>query len=78
MNSTDHKDVKNWRNWFSDVQMIGKHFLIYSRSIPDVKRHYTICNCMIPDNRHELIYLCNQITKGEYINFNSRLFGDRD
>ena len=49
----------NWRNWFSDVQMIGKHFLLYSQAVRDVKRHYTICNVMIPDNRNQLIELCN-------------------
>ena len=37
--------------------MIGKHFLLYSRALSEVKRHYTICNCMIPENRDELIKL---------------------
>jgi len=58
MNTTDNHVVKDWRNWFSDIQMIGKHFLIYSQAIKDVKRHYTICNVMIPENRNELMSLC--------------------
>ena len=58
--------------------MIGKHFLLYSSAIRDVKRHYTICNVMIPDNRNELIGLCNKILRGEPVNLNGRLFGDED
>ena len=58
--------------------MIGKHFLLYSKSLSDVKRHYTICNVMIPDNRNELIGLTEQIIKGDSIVCNTRLFGDSD
>lgn len=58
--------------------MIGKHFLLYSQAVRDVKRHYTICNVMIPDNRNELIQLTQQIVKGEPVNCNTRLFGDSD
>ena len=58
MNTTDNRSIKDWRNWFSDVQMIGKHFLIYSQAIKDIKRHYTICNVMIPENKNELVSLC--------------------
>ena len=58
--------------------MIGKHFLLYSQALRDVKRHYTICNVMIPDNRSELISLTEQIIKGESIICNTRLFGDND
>ena len=58
--------------------MIGKHYLLYSQAVRDVKRHYTICNVMIPENRNELIQLCQQIIRGECVNFNQRLFGDSD
>lgn len=58
--------------------MIGKHFLLYSQAVREVKRHYTICNVMIPDNRNELILLTEQIVRGEYVNCNTRLFGDKD
>ena len=78
MNSQDNRIIYNWRNWFSDVQMIGKHFLLYSGAVRDVKRHYTICNVMIPDNYNELIHLTEQIIKGEQVNCNTRLFGDMD
>ena len=57
MNAVDNKPQINWRNWFSDIQMIGNHYLLYSQSQKDVKRHYTICNVMIPENFNELIQL---------------------
>jgi len=69
---------QNWRNWFSDIQMIGKHFLLYSQAVTEVKRHYTICNVMIPDNRNELMHLCDTIIRGDPVDFNGRLFGDDD
>ena len=56
--------------------MIGKHFLLYSAAVRDVKRHYTICNVMIPENKNELIQLTEQIIRGEQVNCNTRLFGD--
>jgi len=56
--------------------MIGKHFLLYSSAVRDVKRHYTICNVMILENRNELLGLCNSIVRGEQVNFNGRPFGD--
>ena len=56
--------------------MIGKHFLVYSHSVREVKRHYTICNVMIPDNYNELIGLTSQIVKGESISCNTSLFGN--
>lgn len=58
--------------------MIGKHFLLYSQALRDVKRHYTICNVMIPENRSELIQLTEQIIRGESIICNTKLFGDAD
>ena len=78
MGSEDSQTIPNWRNWFSDIQMIGKHFLLYSQALRDVKRHYTICNVMIPENRSELIQLTEQIIRGESIICNTKLFGDAD
>lgn len=78
MKTVDEKSVKNFRNWFGDVQMIGKHFLIYSKAIRDVKRHYTICNVMIPENMSELISLSRSVVNNEQVNFNRRLFSDVD
>lgn len=76
MQASNNRPVQNWRNWFSDIQMIGKHFLLYSSAVRDVKRHYTICNVMIPDNRNELMSLCNSISRGGPVTLNGRLFGD--
>jgi hypothetical protein len=36
----------NVKKFYPDVQMIGRHFLIWAESKPLVKRQYTIANCM--------------------------------
>ena len=58
--------------------MIGKHFLVYSSAVRDAKRHYTICNVMIPENRNKLLSLCSAINRGEPVSFNGQQFGDSD
>jgi hypothetical protein len=35
--------------YYSDIQMIGKHFLVRNIKKPRVKRQYTLCNCMKPE-----------------------------
>lgn len=42
----DQQPVHNLRLWYSDLSMIGRHFLVYSQTHPMVKRHYTICSTM--------------------------------
>lgn len=37
------------QKYYSDVQMIGKHFLVHHNKKHAVKRHYTICNCLEPN-----------------------------
>jgi hypothetical protein len=38
--------AKGIKRYYSEIDMIGKHFLVTSESNINVKRHYTICNCM--------------------------------
>ena len=53
----EHKKVNNLKRWYSDVSMIGRHFLVSSQRFPKVKRHYTICSCMRPELLKELLKL---------------------
>ena len=43
------KVVPNFKKWYADLTMIGRHFLVYSANDPHTKRHYTICSTMQPD-----------------------------
>jgi hypothetical protein len=43
----EHNEGSNKpKNHYSDLQMIGKHYLINETSKHLVRRHYTIANCM--------------------------------
>ena len=44
----DEVVVPNFKKWYFDLSMIGRHFLVYTESDPHTKRHYTICNTMQP------------------------------
>lgn len=37
-----------WRHWYNDVDMIGRHFLLYTDENKIHKRQYTICNMIVP------------------------------
>ena len=43
------KKVPNFKKWYFDLTMIGRHFLVNSESDPHTKRQYTICNTLRPD-----------------------------
>lgn len=46
---------------FKSIEMLGKHYLVCSLTHPNVKRHYTISNCMKPavyDEYLRVIDLC--------------------
>ena len=45
----DNKVVHNLKRWYSDVSMMGRHFLVSSMRHPRIKRHYTICSSMRPE-----------------------------
>ena len=40
--------VPNFKKWYSDLNMIGRHFLVCSSVDPHTKRQYTICSTMQP------------------------------
>jgi len=37
-----------FRDFYSDLSMIGRHFVVFDSAAPQIKRQYTICNAMIP------------------------------
>jgi hypothetical protein len=37
--------------------MIGRHFVVFDASVPQIKRQYTICNAMIPSVYEQLCSL---------------------
>lgn len=41
-----HDQTKGVKSFYSDISMIGKHYLVRMTTMPKVKRHYTISNCM--------------------------------
>lgn len=43
----DNQEKGHPKNFYPDLQMIGKHFLINEKSNYQVKRHMTTANCMI-------------------------------
>ena len=45
--------------------MFACHFLIYAAKQPQIKRHYTICNCMRPKVLDALRQLSRAIIRGE-------------
>lgn len=54
----DALPVKNFKSWFDDVNMIGRHFLMSASSNPTLMRQYTICNTMIPEFYNAIFKLC--------------------
>ena len=78
LSNVHNKNVPNFRTWYNDLQTIGKHFLIYSRAIPSVKRHYTVCNSMRPEILSELLNLADQVCKNEEVVFDQSILVDED
>ena len=70
--------VKNFKHWYSDIEMIGRHFLLYSEDLVQVKRQYTICNSVIPNVYKSLLDLCAAKTNGEKIEFDTNLLNSDD
>ena len=48
--------------YYSDIQMIGKHYLIWAKD--KVKRHYTISNCMEPKVYDEYMKVMRDYNRG--------------
>ena len=43
---TMEKAINGVQSYYGDVNMIGRHYLVYNKDGSDKKRQYTICNCM--------------------------------
>lgn len=54
------ENVTNWKHWYTDLSMIGRHYLVYSYDFMQVKRQYAICNSIVPSVYK---YLCNLCEK---------------
>mmetsp|Transcript_23454 Transcript_23454/g.31425 ORF Transcript_23454/g.31425 Transcript_23454/m.31425 type:complete len:97 (-) Transcript_23454:775-1065(-) len=57
--------VSNLKRWYSDPAMIGRHFLVYSKSEPRIKRQYTICSSMNPKAMKPLLELASTVINGK-------------
>jgi hypothetical protein len=65
----DGKAVPNFSNFFDDLQLIGRHYLISASSDPVVMRQYTVCNTFIPGFYKSLYNLCSAVIAGEKFEF---------
>lgn len=43
------EEVEGVQRYYSDLSMLGRHFLVYSKEFPEKRRQYTMCNCMQKD-----------------------------
>jgi hypothetical protein len=43
------KSVEGVQNFYSDLNMISKHYLVTSKTQHKINRMYTICNCLRPE-----------------------------
>ena len=61
----DGQITQNWKKWYNDTSLYACHFLVYAAKNPQIKRHYTICNCMRPAVLNALRELSRAIIRGE-------------
>lgn len=74
----DNMAVHNLKRWYSDLAMMGRHFLVSSKRFPKIKRHYTICSSMRPELFQELISLAQDALSGKQIEFNMGLLDTKN
>lgn len=72
------KAIHNLKSWYSDPNMIGRHFLVYSSKAPRIKRQYTICSSMNPRVKAELIKLADSAIKSGQPVFDSTVLLGQD
>jgi hypothetical protein len=48
-----------------DINQIGRHFLMRSFAMPDVRRHYTVATCMKRQIYEEYVRVIEESLKGE-------------
>ena len=56
--------IPNFKNWYSDPSMIGRHFLIHENSQAQIKRQYTVCSSMRPEIQQEVIQAAKCVIDG--------------
>ena len=48
--SSDSRNVENWKPYFRDLSFLGKHYLVRNLDgHKSIARHYTVCNAMQPE-----------------------------
>lgn len=57
--------VDNLKHWYNDPEMIGRHFLVYSKDGPRIKRQYTICSSMNKTIMNTLLDLAKTVLEGK-------------
>lgn len=70
------KDIHHFKHWYDDLDFCGRHFLLYSKKHPLVKRQYTICCSIVPKVYTELIELCQNFETNR--NFPRHLLDSED
>ena len=74
-----HEPVKGLKSFHSDIQMIGRHYLVRDINHKNVKRHYTISNCMQKDVYKEYVRILNEGSARTSLNKDTEnYFDDRD
>ncbi|CDW75650.1 cytochrome b5-like heme steroid binding domain containing protein [Stylonychia lemnae] len=66
------------QTFYKDIQMIGKHFLVYNTRNLKAKRHYTICNCLLPEAYSEYLRVIEEFTEepSKSLLFNEKLINE--
>jgi hypothetical protein len=71
LQTVDAEKVCGFKKWHSDLEMIGRHFLIYSQTLLATKRQYTICNAISPSLYPELLKMLNVKSTEDRLDFDS-------
>lgn len=77
----DGTKVRNFKTWYFDLGMVAKHFTVSSKSLPLIKRQYTICQTMETNILSALYKLAKDIldsAPGEKVRLDESLFINED
>lgn len=59
--------------------MLGRHFLVTSTHLPNVRRYYTICNCIMPGIYEEYLRIIYEAVKmNNMCSLDNTLFTEED
>ena len=72
------KRIDNFKSWYNNPQMLGRHFVVYSAQSPRVKRQYTICSSMGKQVKKALLTLANNVIDSSDIPFDYKLMLGQD